>query len=195
MSGIAAKPGKLPAPPQGVRITAVRHPSDHQAPIAPKGNRPKVLRSVLLVAVVLGAAASGVFASSVLLPDDKAAEGQRTYVRDVTAAVSGLTIVFEQADESVKAFQNGWLAPEGAASQFGLLHEQVRHIKTDVSKTEPPEDMVVFHRQLGRSVTLTQQAMDAMQEGFASGDATYFTLAGEKLTEARVVLDKAYQEL
>lgn len=190
---------RMPVPPQAARAVPVRHPGDNRGASPPavprKAPRPH-LRAVLLGAVILGAAASGVVGATMFQSDaDKGLAGTRTYTREVSAAVSSLTIVFEQADESVKAFQNGWLAPEGAASQFGLLHDQVRHIKADISKTPPPEDMVGFHRQLGRSVTLTQQAMDAMQEGFSSGDSTYFLLAGEKLTEARTVLDKAYQEL
>jgi hypothetical protein len=153
--------------------------------------------------VPLRAALAAAFAASLLLAGcvdlpfqnhpEAAARGD--YIRDVGVAVETLSLVFAQADESVRAFQAGWLAPEGAASEFQFLHGQVKGVKADITAASPPADMEVFHRQLGRSVSLTQQAMDAMQAGFSSGDATYFELAHEKLAEARTVLDSAIDGL
>jgi outer membrane murein-binding lipoprotein Lpp len=117
------------------------------------------------------------------------------YQHEVSTAVQTLGLVFGQADESVKAFQQGWLAPEGAASEFGFLRDQVKAVKANITSADPPPAMEDFHRQLGRSVSLTQQAMDAMQEGFTSGDGSYFQLAHEKLAEARQVLDNAVKNL
>jgi hypothetical protein len=151
---------------------------------------------VLVVAVL----AASVVCSGCVVPGlggDQAAvqKQQDAYVRDVTVAIHSLTLVFAQADESVKAVQNGWLAPEGAAAQFEFLHNETKDIKTDINQADPPADLEGFHTELGRSVSLTQQAMDAMQQGFQSGDSTYFDLAHQKLSEARQVLNKAANEL
>lgn len=175
------------------RMGRIVHRGDTCGAFTRQGKR-AVMRAAL--AGLLGA---GVLLSGCVSPfsgdAQAAALNQSEYVGDVQVAVNSLGLVFAQADESVKLVQAGWLAPEGAASQFGLLHDQVKDIKTTMSKAEPPEDMAMFHRQLGRSVSLTQQAMDAMQTGFASNDPTYFELAGSKLAEARKTLDRAVNEL
>jgi hypothetical protein len=206
--------GRMPAPPRasasvrpvqaaahaGARATAqalaVQPPGAVLRAPAKAKSPGKALR-LAAVAVAIGLVAGGGALASGLVQPFGNAEAQKSgvYVRDVQVAVNSLTLVFAQADESVKAFQNGWLAPEGAASQFGFLHKRVQVIKSEINEAEPPADMQQFHKQLGRSVTLTQQAMDAMQYGFTSGDPSYFELAGQKLGEARTTLDRAVDEL
>jgi hypothetical protein len=151
------------------------------------------MRAALAVALVGALAVSG----CVQLPFGAKPEAldAGNYNRDVQVAVQTLSLVFRQADQSVRAFQQGWLAPEGAADQFSLLSDEVKDVKADISAARPPPNMEDFHRQLGRSVSLTQQAMDAMQTGFSSGDSAYFELAHDKLVQARSLLDKAVDGL
>jgi hypothetical protein len=118
-----------------------------------------------------------------------------SYVSTVQGAIGNLDMVFAQADQTMKAFQSGWIAPEGAAAEFSFLHKEVVDVKTDINKAQPPAEFDQFHRQLGRSVTLTQQAMDAMQTGFSSGDSSFFTLAQQKLTDARNALGQASSQI
>ena len=184
--------GKMPGSASPAAPERRRHRSDDRAAIPHGGNR-NAMRPVLLAAIVASAGLAGCVSLPGMSGPEPLDDG--AYVRDVQVAVRTLGMVFEQADESVKAFQNGWLAPEGAASQFTLLHAQVNDVKAGMSQTEPPADMAMFHRQLGRSLSLTSQAMDSMGEGFRSGDPSYFQLASEQLNEARKVLDRAVDEL
>lgn len=192
MTGAGQPTGGMPASVQEMRTFDGRHRGDGRPVIRAQDTR-RAMRGVLLTVLVASVALAG----CIEMPfGGESTEALRApYVSDVEVAVTSLTLVFAQADESVRAFQNGWLAAEGAAHQFGFLRDRVRDIRADVSEAKPPGDMHQFHKQLGRSVTLTQQAMDAMQVGFESGDNTYFELAGEKLQEARKVLDRAVNEL
>jgi outer membrane murein-binding lipoprotein Lpp len=167
---------------------------DKRAPL--RQNTPHKAMRALLPLALAGALVLGGCISPFGNPKAQALEAQgEAYNHEVSSAVQTLGLVFGQADESVKAFQQGWLAPEGAASEFGFLRDQVKAVKANISTADPPPVMEDFHRQLGRSVSLTQQAMDAMQEGFTSGDGSYFELAHEKLNEARKVLDTAVRNL
>ncbi|MCA1813920.1 MAG: hypothetical protein LC624_08210 [Halobacteriales archaeon] len=157
--------------------------------------RRNALRAMLAIALAGAVVLSGCVSPFGNSRAEALAEQGQQYSHDVSSAVQTLGLVFGQADESVKAFQAGWLAPEGAASEFGFLRDQVQGVKTNITSADPPPALEDFHRQLGRSVSLTQQAMDAMQAGFTSGDGTYFDLAHEKLNEARKVLDSAVRAL
>lgn len=195
MSATVGNPGRLPVPPHVPRA-AVRVQAGPPKVAAAQQPRTRMrARAVLLAALLLGGGLTGVVGYAYM--QNAAAKGTftRQYVGEVEVAVTTLTLVFAQADETMKAFQNGWLAPEGAASQFGFLHGQVRDIKAGITKAQPPADMANFHRQLGRSVSLTQQAMDAMQSGFESGDASFFQLAQQKIQEARATLSRANEAL
>lgn len=187
-----ARAGISPAPGQVERTSASRHSGDDRPAFRSPGAL-LPMRAGLLAILAASISLAGCIDLSFGAREAEALS--RDYTRDVQIAISTLSIVFAQADESVKLVQNGWLAPEGAASQFGLLHEQVKDVRADITDAAPPPDMQGFHRQLGRSVTLTQQAMDAMQVGFSSGDASYFDLAKEKLQEARATLDRAIKTL
>lgn len=203
MPGQVPKPG-MPTvrahPPEPVRRPAVGKPpqSSTSVPARPRSGRGALSRKLALAGLGIALVAAGALAGATgtqLGGSSPQALSHAKYDKDVSSAVQGLSLVFGQADESIKSFQAGWLAPEGAASEFSFLRDQVKDIKVDIAKAQPPANMEDFHAQLGRSVTLTQQAMDAMQAGFSSGDASYFDLAHQKLNAARQVLTSAVDSL
>jgi hypothetical protein len=177
-----------------VRTHGLRHLGDGRGDMA-RRNHALPMRAAVLGMLTISLA----FAGCIDLPfgnaDALATQERGVYVRDVQVSIQTLSMIFSQADESVRAFQQGWLAPEGAASEFQFLHNQVKDVRADITRAAPPAGMELFHTQLGRSVSLTQQAMDAMHSGFDLGDQQYFDLAHDKLAQARDVLDRAVDAL